>query len=118
MDTIEVTLPGGFHIERTWYREASLRPLVGQDESYLEEAAQVLLPAQQTTALLTRCLTRLGPLAPVTSEAIRSLTVGDREALLLHLRRLTLGDRMQCILSCPISECGAKMDLDLNVNDL
>ena len=118
MDAIEVTLPGGFNVERTWCREAYLRPLAGQDESFLEEAVQALLPAQQTTALLTRCLTRLGPLAPVTSEAVRSLTVGDREALLLHLRRLTIGERMSCIVNCPDRECGKRMDLELNVSDL
>jgi hypothetical protein len=44
--------------------------------------------------------------------------VGNREALLLHLRRLTLGDRLQCVLSCPEPDCGEKMDLELKVGDL
>jgi hypothetical protein len=118
MDTMQIMLPSGFNVAGTWHRDAHLRPLVGQDEIFLAEGGQALLPVQQTTALLTRCLTRLGPLAPVTSEAVCSLTVGDREALLLHLRRLTLGDRMQCILSCPLPQCAEKMDLDLNVSDL
>ncbi|SRR5712692_7852482 len=118
MDAVEVTLPGGFNVDGTWHREATLRPLAGRDETFLGEDVQALLPAQQSTALLARCLTRLGPLDPVTTEAVRSLTVGDREALLLHLRRLTLGNLMKCILSCLNPECGEKMDLDLNVSDL
>jgi hypothetical protein len=44
--------------------------------------------------------------------------VGDREALLLQLRRLTLGDGLQAVLTCPDPDCGARMDLDLKVSDL
>jgi hypothetical protein len=60
----------------------------------------------------------VGPLNPVTMQTAASLTAGDREALLLHLRRLTLGDRLQGVLSCPDPGCGEKMDLDLRVSDL
>jgi hypothetical protein len=119
MDALEVILPSGFLVGGTWHREAQLRPLASRDEAFLQEDGQTLLPTQRSTTLLARCLTRLGPLPePVTSEAVRSLRVGDREALLLHLRRLTLGNRMQCILSCADPACGEKMDLDLNVSDL
>lgn len=76
------------------------------------------MPASRTTALLTRCLTRLGPLSPVPRETVRALAVGDREALLLQLRRLTLGDPIECVLSCANPDCGEKMDLDLKVSDL
>jgi hypothetical protein len=76
------------------------------------------LPVQRVTALLTRCLTRLSPLMEVNREAVASLTVGDREALLLQLRRLMTGDRMPCIVTCPNAGCGEKMDLDLSIKDL
>jgi hypothetical protein len=97
---------------------------VGEDEAFLLDAGSALPPAQRTTALLARCLTRLGPLTPtqeaqrLTPDAVRDLTVGDREALLLHLRRLTLGNRLQCVLSCPDAACGERMDLDLRVSEL
>lgn len=118
MDAVEVTLPGGMSLQGDWHRTAWLRPVLGQDEAVLGEEAQSLLPASRTTALLTRCLVRLGPVTPVTPEIVRGLTVGDREALLLHLRRVTLGDLMQCTLGCPGPGCGEKLDLDLKVSDL
>jgi hypothetical protein len=77
-----------------------------------------LLPAARVTALLERTLERCGSVAPVTSEFVRRLTIGDREALLLHLRRLTLGEKISCVISCPHAGCGEQMDLDLNVSDL
>jgi hypothetical protein len=116
--TATIRLPGGLWLDGTCHQEAGLRPLNGDDETFLLEAGESLLPAQRTTALLARCLTGLGPLSPVTTETAALLTAGDREALLLHLRRLTLGERLQCVLSCPSPDCGEKMDLDLRVSDL
>lgn len=113
-----VVLPGGLWLDGVHHREACLRPLTGDDEVFLAESEGSLLPAGRITALLARCLTRLGPLDTVSTETARSLTVGDREALLLHLRRLTLGERLQCVLTCPQAGCGEKMDLELAVNDL
>jgi len=111
-------LPGGLWLEGVCYREAWLRPLAGSDEGFLSEMNESLLTAQRATALLARCLIRVGPLDAISTETVRWLTIGDREALLLHLRQLTLGERLQCILTCPHTGCGAKMDLELKVSDL
>jgi hypothetical protein len=111
-----VTLPGGFWRDGVHYRDAALRPLTGADEAFLLEDAAGLSTARRVSAVLVRCLLRLGPLSPVNPEAVAGLTVGDREALLLHLRRLTLGETMPCVLDCPW--CGGKMDLDLSVGQL
>ena len=116
--TVTIRLPGGFWLDGTCHQEAVLRFLNGDDEAFLLETGGSLLLAQRTTALLARCLMRLGPMDRVTTEAVASLTAGDREALLLNLRRLTLGDRLQGVLSCPDPGCGEKMDLDLKVSDL
>ncbi len=114
----QVTLPGGYWLDGLCHRVAELRSLTGDDEVFLLDVDESLFPAQQVTALLARCLISLGSLQLITGEVVRSLTVGDREALLLHLRRLTLDDRLQCVLNCPNSVCGEKMDLDLRVGDL
>lgn len=115
--TVPIILPGGLWCHGVRYQEAELRPLVGADEAFLLEEGEMFLPAQKITALLTRCVTRIGPVTPVTPETLRSLTVGDREALLLHLRRLTLGNPMPAVLSCPYPACSEKMDLGLQVSD-
>ena len=96
-------------------RTAELRPLTAEDELFLAEEGASLSPAARTTALLARCLVALGG-APASQEAVRSLAIGDRDALVLHLRRLTLGERLACVFSCPA--CDEKMDLDLLVSDL
>src|SRR5215813_676091 len=118
MQAVEVTMPGGIAVGEQWYRTARLRALAGHDEAFLIEQASALTPAARLTELLTRCLVQLGPTVPVDAHAVRSLAIGDREALLLHLRRLTFGDSISSVLSCPLAECSAKMDLALTVSEL
>ena len=102
-DAATVLLPGGFWSNGVRHQKVGLRPLTGSDEAFLLDTQSVLLPAERTTALLARCLTHLGELGPAAQQPtalVRALTVGDREALLLHLRRLTLGERLTCVLHC------------------
>ncbi len=115
---VAITLPGGYWVDGERYRDAELRPVSGSDTDFLFEEGGQLLPALRTTALLVRCLQRLGPPGPVSVGAVRRLSIGDREALLLHLRRLTFGDRLQGEVECPAPECEERMDLDLHINDL
>lgn len=113
-----VNLPGGVWCDGQRHQEAVLRPMVGEDEAAALQSRSTLLPAQWATALLARCVTRLGPLNAIKPQTIRLLTVGDREALLLHLRRLELGDRLACVVRCPDGECEEPMDVELKVSDL
>ena len=115
--TATVALAGGYWRDGVCHRQAVLRPLTGADEAFLVESPG-LSPARRTTAVLARCLVRLGSRARAGEEAVRSLSVGDREALVLHLRRLTLGERIDCVLVCGAPGCGEKMDLELSVEGL
>jgi hypothetical protein len=118
VDTIEVQLPSGRRCGETWCRDAVLRPLCGRDELFLVETGRTLGPAARVTALLGRCLARLGPCTPVPLDWVRCLTIGDREALLLHLHRVALGDAVSFVLTCPQAGCGARLDLDLDIAEL
>lgn len=115
---IATIIPSGYRANGGHWREAHVRALTGEHHLFLTEECGGLLPAQWVTEALTRCVTRLGSDEPVSREAIRSLTVGDREALLLHLRRLTSGDRLRCLLTCPAPECQEKLEVDADVADL
>jgi hypothetical protein len=116
MDYVDVVLPTGVKIGDQWYRQAWVRPVTGREEEFLLFEGKYLSAASRTTQLLTRCLLRVGPAEPVTADLVRRLSAGDREALLLHLRRLTLGERMSCLLTCV--DCKQKMDLDLAITEL
>jgi hypothetical protein len=93
-------------------REIHLRPLSAQDQiEFLDRDPGTAACARLVTGVLAKC----GGMA---EEDAARLTAGEREALLLQLRKLTFGDRMSCVLRCPRVECFEKMDLDLRVSEL
>src|SRR5438128_2382800 len=103
--TLEVVVPTGLVIDGERRRDAVVRPLQPDDEILLLDAGQTSSVAETTTLLLARCITRIGSLAPVTGEVARNLTVGDREALLLHIRRATFGEGLPCVIRCASESC-------------
>jgi hypothetical protein len=114
--TVVVQLPRGCWVDGERVSDARLRPLTGEDELQLADEGRTL-PAERATALLAQCVERVGDL-PADEQLIRSLTLGDREALVLHLRRLTFGERLRCVVTCPEPSCGEAMDVELDVGSL
>jgi hypothetical protein len=116
-ETAELSLPGGLlDPSGQCHRRGWLRPLTGADEDWLYSLAPSTRQAEVITALLERCVTRIGPY-PITADTIRDLSVGDRDYLVLKLREATFGPKLSRVLTCPHPGCGARMDLDLLVDD-
>jgi hypothetical protein len=109
-----ITLPHGLWDGRRRRSEAVVRPPTGADEAYLLSAT-TRTRAEQVTGLLARCVVRIDDLEADDIVA-RTLTAGDREALLFHLRALAFGDAAACIVDCPA--CGERMDVDLRITNL
>jgi uncharacterized protein YbaR (Trm112 family) len=89
-----------------------LRPLRGSDEEWLAESGTV--PAAfAVSRLLGDCIVRAeGGNEPGLALA-RSLLVGDRDFLMLQLRKMTLGSRVLAVIACPA--CPSRMDVELDV---
>lgn len=114
---VPVTLPNGYDAGDAWSQTVWLRPWCGADELVMgARDAAAAPPTVRATALLARCLHLEDGGRRAGKAFVRALVAGDREALLLHLRRITLGDRFSCVLACPA--CGGLMDLDLDVGQL
>lgn len=119
MDTHNaISLSGGYSLDGENHRTAEIHPVTGAEETFIHEFGDSLYPVELATALLTRCTSRIGPVRSVHEDIIRDLIIGDRERLLLNLRLLTLGDRIECNLECPSPDCGKKMDLELSIGNL
>jgi hypothetical protein len=112
-----VTLPHGIWIGgRPWSRWG-LRPVGVEDEVFLVET-DGMLPAHRANRLLARCIDPLESGGSEPGAVVRSMVIGDREALLLHLRRVTLGDGFSGVFRCARPDCTEPLELDLKVSDL
>ena len=108
-------MPGGLVLDdgRRLGR-AELRPLTGREEEWLTQHAGTA-SAHLATKLLSACFVRLEDV-PVNSDIIARLLAGDRDYLILQLRRLTLGDRFAAVFSCPA--CKRAMDVEFLAQDI
>lgn len=116
MESIEasVTLPGGLLIDGgSPLRNAVIRPPTGREEEWLE--AQRGTGPATVTALIEACLVDLEG-ATVNRDLARRLLAGDRDYLVLELRRMSLGDEVQAVVSCP--HCDEKLDVDFRISDV
>ncbi len=112
-------LPGGYVDKSgTIQREAELLSLSGREEELLAANIHRGESASLVTAVLCRCVRRIGTISPVSEEVSRNLLIADRQYLMLRLRELTFGEQVQATLLCPWPGCGSKMDIDFSLRDI
>ena len=118
MYTQTFTLPGGYVDDQgVTQRQVELAPVTGFEEEYLANVGPAVCSASVVTALLARCIHRVGTLEPVTTSLVGNLLVGDREFLMLKLREMTCGNKLDAVLFCADPECGKPMDVTLNLDE-
>jgi hypothetical protein len=97
-------------------RQATVREITGVEEDML---ASNKVPAHKKLgALVSNCITAIGPVqdrASINALAPK-LLVGDRVALLLAIRRVSLGDVYPFRDQCP--DCGHKGLFDINLGSM
>jgi hypothetical protein len=114
MDQAIVAVPRGIldSASGQWIKHVRLRRLVGHDERLLGEISD-MPPHMRVLAFLERVASfKEGESATL----LRKLSIGDRVALMLHVRRLELGDNLDCTVCCP--NCGNAMSIVLSVPKL
>lgn len=112
------TLPGGYlDVDGTLHRTAEIKELSGREEELLVERSNAN-SAARVTEVLSRCVARIGDVEPVTTNIARELLVGDRQFLLLKLREISVGSRIEGTVRCPWPDCGAKVDVDFATSDI
>lgn len=118
MDYLICRLPGGYRDEDgVLHREVELSPLRGREEELLA-SNHCRKSASLVTAVLSRCIRRVGAISPVTEDVTRNLLVADRQYLLLKLREVTFGEQVQATVSCPWPDCSKKVALDFSTHDI
>ena len=110
-----VRLPGGVVIDDDDRLDvAEIGTVTGHQEDWVARhrwASQ----AESTTELLAACVTSLDG-RPASRELIRRMLVGDRDFLMMQLRRITFGDEVHAVAACP--SCEAPMDVTLRIDEI
>ena len=113
-----INLPGGLWHKGRRCQQLEIHPLTGRDQEYLKSTSNITSQAQWSTLVMTRCVHRIGPITTITPDLIRSLTIGDREFVLLHIRAQTFGEKLSCVVNCSQSDCQGQIGIDVDIGDL
>jgi hypothetical protein len=105
----EVILPGGFLNNGQLITTAEVRELNGLDE---EAISKTTTTGKALNLLLQRGLVKLGD-KEVTSEDLDGLLSGDRDAILLGIRRVTFGETVDYSITC--GNCASSQDVIVNL---
>jgi hypothetical protein len=110
-----VVLPGGLARKDGVIKTAQVKELTGEDEEALAKASQSPNPFTFLDRLLRCGVTRIGDSKD--EKILGQLLIGDREALILGIRRATYGDEIKISgWICP--NCDNIADLTLSVEDI
>jgi hypothetical protein len=105
----EVTLPGGFIDNNEVVTTVEVRELTGLDEEAIAKASST---GRALNLLLQRGLVKVGS-REATLEDLDNLLSGDRDAILIGIRRITFGDDLPLRIAC--SNCKTEQDVDINL---
>lgn len=106
-----VTLPGGFINNGEVVTTAEVRELTGLDE---EAIAKAPTTGKALNLLLQRGLVSIGS-REATLEDLDALLSGDRDAILIGIRRITFGDTVEFDLTC--FNCNERQEISVHLKD-
>lgn len=114
----QVTLPGGLVKGNGVIRDAVVRELTGEHEEALARASQSLNPFHFLDTLLKCGVRQLGDLPEDKTESyLKDLLIGDREYLILEIRRATYGDEIEVDnWVCP--KCQGETSLKITLDEI
>ena len=107
----EVTLPGGFIEGNELIKTVEVRELNGVDEEAIAKAANT---GKALNVLLQRGLVKVGS-RDVRKEDFDNLLAGDRDAILVGIRRITFGEALDLKVQC--GSCGQEQEASIDLLD-
>ena len=110
-----VSLPHGLSVDGSWVRTAHLRELNGYDEQHLYETIDSS-PFTRSISVLERVVSFGDRASSAIRDVLTRLPIGDMTALILQMRKMTFGENLHCLITCPA--CRVEMSVDLKISQL
>lgn len=117
MEQLTIEVPRGIPVfDGKWIKKATINQINGHDERAMLDMPQDIPLYQRVLSLLERIVRFDGIPRARTNEALRKISIGDRVTLLLYARKMILGEKIPCTITC--TDCSKKMSLDLKVSEI
>ena len=112
----EVTLPAGLWSKGEVHRSVEITPMTGLTRKAIARKEARANPAKITETILRQCVTRIGPYMITNSKILESLVLGDRDFLMLEIRRVSMGDTFKANVTC--KSCNSDIEVTFDIDEL
>lgn len=115
-DGVVKELPCGLVRDGTLHRHAEFVPMAGivrktiSRKDIREDFAKVV------ETVLRMCVKRVGPHSTSGDRTLRDLPMGDRDFLLMEIRRVSMGDTLRALVTC--EACKQKIQVTFNLDEI
>ena len=112
---LAIELPAGYIHDGELHSTSVVREMRGHEEDILAGKGSIV---SRLNVVIGNCLECLGSISDksVLKKAAYELTAGDRMAILIAIRRISLGDYYDCKVTCP--ECKVEQHMTLNLSEI
>jgi hypothetical protein len=113
---VVVQLPAGIVKDGKVYRDAEVVPMTGLTRKAIAREDVRASPHKITSVMILQCLRRIGPVTSINGKVLDEMLVGDRDFLMLEIRRVSMGSDINATVEC--EKCKNKIDVQFSIDEL
>jgi hypothetical protein len=113
---VVVQLPAGTIKDGKVYREAEIVPMTGLTRKAIAREDVRASPHKITSVMILQCLKRVGSVTSISNKVLDEMLVGDREFLMMEIRRISMGNDINVTVAC--EKCNNKIDVKFSIDEL
>lgn len=124
-ELVEGDLLAGYKDEKgVIHKTYTLRDMTGEDEEVISRSDIKSNGAKMISTLLSRCVTSIGTLTKKSvgvqawKKIFEDMLVGDRDMMLLNLRKNSIGEDIEVTHTCTNPNCKAKLKTLISVDEI
>lgn len=111
-----VQLPAGLVKDGAIHRDAEVVPMTGLTRKAIAREDIRSSPHKITSVMILQCLRRIGSITNLGGKVLDEMLVGDRDFLMLEIRRVSMGNDINATVEC--EKCKNKIDVKFSIDEL
>lgn len=109
-------LPCGYFRDGELHKDVEVVPMTGLTRKAIAREDTRNNAIKVTDIILSHCIKRIGPHSIITAKVLNDLVIGDRDFLVLEIRRISMGDTITTHIEC--DKCNAKVEALFKISEV
>jgi hypothetical protein len=111
-----VELPAGLWHKGQVHRDVEIVPMTGLTRKAIARKEVRANPSKVTDIILGQCINRIGTFTHISDKVLDNLVLGDKDFLLLEIRRVSMGDTFKSNVTC--AACSNDIEVTFHIDEL